>query len=47
MSQDAFRLTSPSGQESELPVHKGTTGPDVIDIGRLYREQGICLRVIF
>ena len=41
MSQDAFRLISPSGTESELPVHSGTTGPDVIDIGKLYREQGV------
>jgi citrate synthase len=25
----------------ELPVRKGTTGPDVIEIGRLYAEQGV------
>lgn len=25
----------------ELPVRKGTTGPDVIEIGRLYTEQGV------
>jgi citrate synthase len=41
MSQDAFRLTSPDGTESSLPIHKGTAGPDVIDIGSLYREQGV------
>ena len=41
MSQDAFRLISPDGNESELPVHKGTVGPDVIDIGKLYRDQGV------
>ncbi len=41
MSQDAFRLISPNGEESALPIHKGTTGPDVIDIGKLYREQGV------
>jgi citrate synthase len=41
MSQDAYRLISPSGSELELPVYKGTTGPDVIDIGRLYKEQGV------
>ena len=40
-SQDAFRLISPGGVESELPVRHGSTGPDVIDIGRLYREQGV------
>ncbi len=41
MSQDAFRLTSPSGNELDLPVHKGTVGPDVIDISKLYREQRV------
>ncbi len=41
MSEDAFRLVSPAGTETELPVHKGTTGPDVIDIGKLYRDQGV------
>ena len=41
MSQDVFRLTSPDGRESELPVHKGSTGPDVVDISQLYREQGV------
>ena len=41
MSQDAFRLISPSGNELELPVLSGTTGPDVIDIGHLYRQQGV------
>ena len=41
MSQDAYRLISPKGTESELPVHSGTTGPDVIDIGSLYREHGV------
>jgi citrate synthase len=25
----------------ELPVRKGTIGPDVVDISRLYREQGV------
>ncbi len=41
MSQDAFRLTSPDGTELDLPILKGTCGPDVIDIGALYREQGV------
>ena len=40
MTEEAYRLISPDGRELELPVHKGTTGPDVIDIGSLYREQG-------
>jgi citrate synthase len=41
MSQDAFRLTSPSGAELQLPVHKGTVGPNVVDISTLYREQHV------
>ncbi|MBT8082240.1 MAG: citrate synthase, partial [Gammaproteobacteria bacterium] len=41
MSQDAYRLISPDGKEMELPVLTGTTGPDVIDVARLYREQGV------
>ena len=41
MTDDVFRLISPSGTETQLPVRKGTTGPDVIDIARLYRDQGV------
>ena len=41
MSQENFRLISPSGKEQDLPVLKGTTGPDVVDISQLYREQGV------
>ncbi|MEM6513482.1 MAG: citrate synthase [Pseudomonadota bacterium] len=41
MSDETFRLISPTGKESTLPVMKGTTGPDVIDIGTLYRDQGV------
>ena len=41
MSQDAYRLISPDGKEIELPIHSGTTGPDVIDVARLYREHGV------
>jgi citrate synthase len=41
MSQDAYRLISPEGKELELPVHKGTTGPDVVDIAAIYKEQGV------
>jgi citrate synthase len=41
MSQDAFRLTSPDGKVLDLPILEGTVGPDVIDIGSLYREQGV------
>ncbi len=41
MTKDAYRLTSPSGSEMDLPVRTGTTGPDVIDIAKLYKEQGV------
>ena len=41
MTTEAFRLTSPDGKETELPVHTGTVGPAVIDVGKLYKEQGV------
>ena len=41
MSKDAYTLTSPDGKTTELPVRKGTMGPEVVDIGNLYREQGV------
>ncbi len=41
MSDDAYLLKSPSGSEMELPIRKGSVGPDVIDIAQLYREQRV------
>lgn len=41
MTKEVFKLTSPDGRTSELPVRKGTIGPDVVDIGRLYAEQKV------
>ena len=41
MTKEVFTLTSPDGKTMELPIKKGTTGPDVIEIGRLYAEQGV------
>jgi len=41
MSKDAYTLTSPDGKTTELPIRKGSVGPEVIDIGKLYREQGV------
>jgi citrate synthase len=41
MTKESFRLTSPGGTETELPVRSGTVGPDVIDIGSLYKSQGV------
>ena len=33
-------LTLGSNQQSHLPVRSGSIGPDVIDVGRLYRDTG-------
>ena len=41
MTKEAFRLTSPSGTEMELEVHSGTTGPDGIDVSKLYKKLGV------
>ena len=41
MSQDAYTLKSPDGTATELPVRSGTTGPDVVDISKLYAQQGV------
>ncbi len=41
MSKDSYKLVAPDGSEMEIPVHSGTLGPDVLDIGRLYREKGV------
>ncbi|MGB5345540.1 MAG: citrate synthase [Woeseia sp.] len=41
MSNDAYKLVSPDGKRTaELPVRKGTLGPNVIDIGSLYQQEG-------
>jgi citrate synthase len=41
MSKNVYTLTSPDGKSMELPVRSGTTGPDVVEIGRLFAEQGV------
>ncbi len=41
MSQDVYRLISPTGEEIELPYRSGTVGPDVVEIASLYRELGV------
>ena len=41
MSNKHFTLTSPDGGSTELPVHEGSLGPDVVDISGLYRERGV------
>ena len=41
MTKDVFQLTSPDGKTTELPIRRGAVGPDVIEIGKLYRDQGV------
>ena len=41
MSDESYKLISPNGDETELPVRTGSLGPNVIDIGSLYRQQGV------
>jgi citrate synthase len=41
MSKDAYKLVSPDGAELEIPVQSGTLGPDVLDIGQLFKERGV------
>jgi len=41
MSKDVYTLTAPDGTSMELPIRSGTMGPDVMEIGRLFAEQGV------
>ena len=42
MTDDSFKLTNSDESLSlDLPVRKGTAGPDVLDISQLYREAGV------
>ncbi len=42
MTDKHFSLQAPGGGSAvELPVLKPTAGPDVVDIGKLYREAGV------
>src|SRR5438445_1881223 len=36
----AATLTLGSNRQTTMPVRSGTIGPDVIDVGRLYRDTG-------
>jgi len=40
-SEVGYRLRGPDGLEMDLPIRSSTIGPDVIDIAKLYREQGV------
>jgi citrate synthase len=42
MASKKYQLTNlESGRSSELVVHSGSVGPDVLDISTLYKEQGV------
>ena len=41
MNKEKYYLKSPNGLETDLPVRKGTIGPDVIDISKLHQDQGV------
>jgi len=42
MSKKTMTLTNhANGRTAELSVHKGTAGPEVVDITRLYRDMGV------
>jgi citrate synthase len=42
MASKKYQLTNPeTGRSSELTVHSGSVGPDVLDISTLYKEQGV------
>ena len=42
MTNENYTLSNVDGSNViELPVKKGTLGPDVLDIGKLYRDQGV------
>jgi citrate synthase len=41
MSDKSYTLTSPEGNSIELPVLTGSEGPEVVDIGSLYRDMGV------
>jgi len=42
MADKTFTLTDPStGKSAELPVHKGTLGPDVLGIAAMNKEHGV------
>ena len=42
MTNETYTLNNADGSKSSaLPVKTGTLGPDVLDIGKLYREQGV------
>ncbi|MGH8399781.1 MAG: citrate/2-methylcitrate synthase, partial [Gammaproteobacteria bacterium] len=41
MSSKIYKLTGPDNKTSELPLREGSLGPATLDIGGLYKDQGI------
>ncbi|MEO1116892.1 MAG: citrate synthase [Pseudomonadota bacterium] len=41
MSDKTYTLTAPDGRSAELAAMSGTVGPDVVNIGSLYKQLGI------
>jgi citrate synthase len=41
MTDQNYKLTDPSGKELSLPVRVPTLGPNVLDVGHLYSQQGV------
>ncbi len=41
MSDDVYRLIGPGGNEMKLPIRTGTVGPNLVDIGALYKTKGV------
>ena len=41
MTDKIYTLTAPDGSTTELPAYSGTVGPDVVESGHLYKEQGV------
>jgi len=41
MSNKTYKLTSPAGKATDMTLREGSLGPATLDIGPLYKEQGI------
>jgi len=41
MPDDVYRLIGPGGNEMELPIRTGTVGPNLVNIGALYKTKGV------
>ncbi|HEX6550359.1 MAG TPA: citrate synthase [Gammaproteobacteria bacterium] len=41
MSSKMYKITAPDNKTSELPLREGSMGPATLDIGSLYKDQGI------